>query len=739
MLTAISDIRPNRITDEKDEDYHNRWGRYGIGAWYNIAIHQEWLDRTTRNELFYQNKQWWMQEDIETFLQDESGETRNRIMITINMIRGLIDTYRGNSIAMVVGATAESISPQSITRKEESLQEAMFHTEMAQKMPEFSHVIKEDNAIGNTNKETEQIHENLYVDGLTTAMNDLLTYCARLNDFPDMLPRLAEQLGFSGVAVTNNFEYAGHQRFEVVQSKDYFWDRNARKYDHSDAQGWGNIDYWSPTQVYETCPDLTDDQREMIESYDKRMSATGTNFAFQNGTRTGIPVPTVCWRDTEPMKYGYVINEYGDTIFSRLDFKFDNEEKPKYTSKDAITPPNTPEAKKLMGNAKGNICKRFPDVIRYVQFIPWQSAPDTRTNRKMIPDTVLKWGLLPYQETNVEDYNSSLPPYKVGCWSYINGEAFSPIDDAINPQRFINRIMSVIEQQINNSGGAGPIIDSSAFTTKDEERDATQSMNSSKPVFVDMKGRGVQNMVGQYDTTIKNGSLGMFNLIDAVKGVIRTSTGQNEAMQGESMGQKQAVGVTELMIQRGSIVQQPFYYALEKVMLQCYQAIATRGKRIYIENQRKLVLAVGDEQARFISLSKDMNLEDFRVFVRRSNSYDMLVESGNVILNDLYARQIIDKATFADLYGRATADRIATSLRKMVKTEAEMGRMQAEQEQMNAEQEDQTMQAISDKEEQQQVGIQEQKNIETDKKLNAKLQQIVTKEQAKATYNPKQK
>jgi hypothetical protein len=149
------------------------------------------------------------------------------------------------------------------------------------------------------------------------------------------------------------------------------------------------------------------------------------------------------------------------------------------------------------------------------------------------------------------------------------------------------------------------------------------------------------------------------------------------------------------------------------------------------------VLAVGDEQARFISLSKDMNLEDFRVFVRRSNSYDMLVESGNVILNDLYARQIIDKATFADLYGRATADRIATSLRKMVKTEAEMGRMQAEQEQMNAEQENQTMQAISDKEEQQQVGIQEQKNIETDKKLNAKLQQIVTKEQAKATYNPK--
>ncbi|HEY4481902.1 MAG TPA: hypothetical protein VI489_03530 [Candidatus Brocadiaceae bacterium] len=735
MINTIQDIRPNRITDKKDELYHNRWGRYGLGAWYNIAIHQLWLENTLRNEMFYQNKQWWLKEDVETFLQDESGETRNRIMLTINMIRGLVDTYKGNAIEMVVGANTESISPQSITRKELSLADALFHTELAKKMPQFADTIKEGRPVGNSPQETMQIHENLYVDGLVSSMNDLLTFGSKLNDFEDMLPRLAEQMAFSGLGVTHNFEYSGHQRFEVLQSKDFFWDRNARKYDLSDGSGWGHIDYWSPTQVYETCPDLTEEQRKMIESYDQQMAATGTNVRFINGTRTGIPVPTVCWRDTEPMDYGYVVNEFGDTIFTRVNFKFDNEEKPKYTTENLVEPPNTPEARKLMGGKGKKICKRFPDVIRYVQFIPWQAVPEK--GKKMIPDTILKWGLLPYQETNVEEYNTSLPPYKVNCWSYVNGEVHSPVDDAINPQRFINRVMSVIEQQVNNSGGSGPIFDRDAFSNKDEERDTAQAMDAGKPVFVGLKGRGVQNMIGNYDRTIKAGAYGMFNLVDAVKGVIRTSTGNNEAMSGELQGDRQGAKVTELMIQRGSVVQQPFYYALEKIMLQNYQAIATRGKRIYIENQRKLVLAVGDEPARIITLSRDMNLEDFRVFVKRTNSYEMLVESGNEILNDLYLKQIIDKPTYADLYGRATPDRIAIALRKLVKTEMEMGRMQAEAQKETDAKQEELMQAMIQKQDQKEATTMADKNLDQDKKNHAKLEQIVTKAQATAAYNQK--
>lgn len=737
MITAISDIRPNRLTEVKDERYHNQWGRYGVGAWYNTPLHQRWIAETLLNEQFYQGDQWIVNEDIEIFLKDESNDTRNRLQIVKNMIKPIVESYRGNAIRMDIGATARSISPMSITRKEKSLAENLFHTEVARALPQFSEVIKKGRPVGNTPQETEQIHENVYVDRLVEAMNDLLECVADTNNFDALPVKLALSMAFSGLASVYNFEYNGTQRFKFIQSKDYFWDRNAREPDLSDKVGEGYFEYWSPTQVYETCPNLTKDQREIIENYDKRSSATGNYLSGgNNSSRTGIPVATVFWRDTEVKEYAYVRNRYGDIVFHEINFVEDGETEAKYTTKDVVDPPDTKEARKNIKKGQ-RTCRRFPEVWRYCKFIPWEAAADP--TKKHIPDTVLEWGLVPYQENQLNDYNYALSPIKNYAWSYINGEVISPIKDAISPQRFINRTLSVLDQQVRNSGGTGPIIDTFGMMEQDQERQVVQDMAGSKPVMIDLKGRGVQNTVGTYDTTVKAGSLGMFNLIEGMGQILQEGAGTNDALQGqtENSNGKQAVGFTQLMIQRGSLVQEPFYYAIEMVMLQLYQAIGSRGKRIYIDSEETLVKAVGDDNARAIQLSEDMRLEEFRVFIKRDNSPELLIAAGDELLNFLSERQKIDDTLYADLLGRSTPTQIANAMRSFVKVRMEMSRMQGEEDKKKEAAQEQMAIGLMQKQDQKEEMIMADQNLDKDKQAHNKLEQIVVKAQANAAFSQK--
>lgn len=728
MITAISDTRPNRITDTKDEAYHQRWGRYGVGAWFNDAVHQQWLHKTMRNEAFFQGKTW-TQEDLDFFFRDENNNERNRIAIGVNIMRPMVNQYKGNADSMTIGATARSISPLSTQRKEKSLADQLFYTDVASRAPEYRERLSQTRGIGKDKAETVSIHENLYVDKYTRAINRLMYYSSSLNRFPDKQAVIAEQIATSGLGAMFDFEHAGHLRFDVVQSKDFFWDRNAREWDLSDGSGWGHWQYWSPTQVFEVAPQLSQEQKVAIENWDKRTPPNSIAQADLSGTRTGIPVANVYWRDTEPMEYGYVVNEYGDTVFVRINFATDGN-KPKYTDSDLVAPPQTPEAMRLVG--KKMKTKIYPDVIRYVKFIPWEAVASN--SKEKFPDVVLQWGLMPYQETNFEDYNSVVPPYKVSTWAYLNGQVDAPLDDVADPQRLLNRFISVTEGQASNSGGAGPIFDSSAFTSKDEESEAASNMYNGKPVFANMKGRGVQNMVSNYDLTMKAGTYGMFNAIEAIRNLIQVSTGLNDPMQGQGTGPKQLVGVTELMIQRGSLVQQPFYNAIARIFLGCYQAVATRGKRIYIENRRKLLVAIGDEDAEVLELSRDMLMEDFRVFVKRDNPHEALISAGSQQLMFLLEMGLIDRKLFSSLYGRATPEDVTAALRQHAANMEEIARRQQKQQEEQQQEQGEAIQQMMSEQREEQRRQEARDDLAMDRKHVFKMEEATNKAASNAAY-----
>lgn len=671
-LVTYGGTRPNRITSTKDAEYHGKYARHCVFN-ANNNLHQEFLKKIQVNKNFYIGNQWVDTEDLEEFLKDDTGELRNRLKIVNNIIRPMVEQYRGNAIRMEYNATIKSFSKNAINRRESSFAETMMHFNMAKDVPSLKPMLQRRFGVGDTPEETASIFENTYVDAYIEVMNNLLYYVSQLNDFDAIKFETAIPLALNGIAIVKNFEYAGHQRFKVVDAEHFFWDRSGKKYDLSDCGYWGESVPMEITDVFEQFTGLSDDERIAIEKWSTNgMSLTSSHVgSSSNISSTKVPTFLTYWKDTEKIEYGYVLDEYGYPYLTKINFTWPGEEKPRYTDKDLIQVDSVRQKKVLGGKIKKSI---YVDLIRYCHFIPNEIVGQ---DSKIKNDITLDYGVLDYQETNNIDFHNAKPPYCIYTWGYVDGQVVAPVDDAIDPQRMINRILSVAENQINNSRGAGTILDESVFDGDPKKlSEAQRAMNQSRTVMVNAKGRGIQNVTGNYDGTVRQGTQILFNVIDNLSNYTTRMTGVNEAMQGQQGSPEQLVGTTQLMIQHGSLMQEPFYNAISEIMKRCYQAIASVGKNIYVDNERELAIAVGDSGMSLIKLTKDFKAEDFRCFVKRDNVDAVLISAANNMILQLRQLDLIDDVRAADLFNRSTPEQVSVAMRQYGKEKIEMRRQQ---------------------------------------------------------------
>jgi hypothetical protein len=379
-----------------------------------------------------------------------------------------------------------------------------------------------------------------------------------------------------------------------------------------------------------------------------------------------IPVYEVYWKDCEKRDYGYVLDEYGYPYYTMV-----NHPDSDYTDKDLIEP-ITEEHKESMGKSKKTSI--YIDILRYCILIPQEEISC------ITGDIILDFGISPYQEKNSYSPSNVKFPYKSYAWVYDRGEVLTPLDDVIDPQRFLNRTLSVVESQMANMRGTGSVISKSAVDDRDGEAEINRNINSSKPIFVDTDRVGsVQNAIGTYGTNIGSGTLQMFQVIQSVEQGIQDVTGVNDAMAGTQGGSDVLVGVVEAQIQRGSLVQEPFYWALTSVLTQAYDHMATVGKMIYFDNPRKLTMMIGDKGFQRISITKDHLLQDYRTFIKRSESKEKGVNNGNALLWTLLQGQLIDDKIFSNLFNRSNPEQIADALRRYHKDKTQAANMAASQ------------------------------------------------------------
>lgn len=694
FLIANGEPRPNILTEPKNESYHIRWARYCLGQCNNF-YHNRYINKIKLNKSFFMGQQWILEEDTESFLKDDTNQARNRLTLTNNVITPIVNQYRGNASRMQINAQVKASSPMARNRRNDSLGEMLFKSRVANQPDNpYGKGMREKYPIGKTPIETEQIFDNMFVDTYVRDMNLLVKFISENNRLSAMQPRVAEEICYSGIGVIKGYEYSGNQVFRNIESENFFWDRSGMEYDLSDSAFMGDVYYLAPSEIFEKAPDLSAEEKKAIENYAIQYRSMGVVTGTTNSLNSQlnkyevggrVPVFDVYWRDGEEIEYGYVLDKFGYPYFTRINYVYEGEEKARYTDKDLIQVDSVWAKKYLKGKKKTKI---FREIIHSCEIIPKeimaQSSPDK--DMRKFRDIALSWGPIPYQEVNSLDYVKAKFPYKAYCWGYVDGETMSPLDLAIHPQRFINRVLSITENQVNNSGGTNIFYDKSMVDPQTGESELLRNINQSKPVGMRANGRGMQNAVMPYDRNIKSGTMTLLEVTNIMKQYLQDTTGVNEAMQGGADNPDQLVGVTQLMIQRGSLVQEPFYNAIREVFLGCYQMMASVGKRIYADNERELSIAVGDSGAQVIRITKEMKNEEFSCFVKFSNPEEMLVDKANAELLNLRQLGLIDDPRVAELWGRSTPEDVASAVRAFSKEKIEMARINDEKQSENAKQ-----------------------------------------------------
>lgn len=661
MITETA--RPNRLESIKDEDYHRRYARFCVGQGMGHPHQQSFNINNLVYWNFYKGNQWILSEDLGAFLTDESGGARNRVKWVENLIRPMVLQWIGQAIRMQFNAKAVNISPLSKDRKDEALAEMLLNTAIASTLSgDAAQSFRSQHGVGEDEQETAEIFENIYVDKYTKSVNNLLRWVKEHNDFDSAINQLALYQAITGMSVYKGYEMNGEYIWKVQDPDYFFFDRAAKRPDLKDAHYMGDFSYMLPTDIFERWQNISEQSRMNIERY-----AISNNTSFQSAwnmygvTQGRCPVIETYWKDSEKYEYGYVMEDGYETLVQIGD---------KYKDKDLIIPKNE-NYKKWIG--KGKKKAMYCDILRYCIF-----TPSEITGNEKGKDIIYEYGILPYQEEDcLSPFNISFP-YKVQCWNYFAGEVQSPIHDVISPQRILNRGLSASESMLNNSRGAGTAISKNAVDGQGGEDELLRNINQSKPIIVDDRNMGIQNVVGSYGNTLAAISPAM-DFVAQARVVIQNCTGVNEAMMGTGGKASDLVGVKEIQVARGSLIQEHFYECLANVMLQTYQSVASVGLRIYADSKRKLSLIVGDEESDVIIISKDLLPEAFRVFIHRA-SPDAQSKADSITMGtNLFQLGLLGEAQVAELASLGNIDEVGRLMNQFRKEKmfAQMKQAQA--------------------------------------------------------------
>jgi hypothetical protein len=303
-------------------------------------------------------------------------------------------------------------------------------------------------------------------------------------------------------------------------------------------------------------------------------------------------------------------------------------------------------------------------------------------------------------------------------------------------QRYINRVSSMAEANMNNTRMGGTVIAKGAITNEMPEEDIQRNINVGKAIIIDDNGIGVNNSIGEYHNTGTKDAAEFYKVVDVLKGFSESMTGVNEAMTGSGGGQRELKGVTDAMIERGSLIQEDYYFAMTEILRQSYRCMAQQGKQIYADNPRKLAIMTGDEKASAIIITKDMLNEDFRIDIKRipPEQKQMAMSECTRLFAD--GQGVLDAEGYAKTYWIGTMDDVARELRRSLRKREEMQKKMAEQQKQQQEQQQQEQQGMIQDAKNEKAKQVSNDNDQNDKDRQAKLIDTTIKMTGKNNVKP---
>jgi len=661
LLPLNFEDRPDRYQSDakKDEDYDRRCARYYLSrnetSYINDFRTMYWV-----NKAFAEGNSW-LREDVQTFLEDRSGNALNRIRLSQNVFRPIIEQHRSAILSMSVNATAEAMTSRAKTRREEALGRMKLLSRAANSHPFLKQAVSRNYPVGGDDHETEAIFDNYYQDCVIKAINDMMDIVFAHNRISDRLGDLMYDMDLGGLVCMLCTPHQNVLQWERIDPPDIIWDTASTLDDFSDSEFIAVAPSLSVSQIGERFSP-PDEQMRAIEKL--------TNISSSNLTapvaRRKLPVHYTYWTDITYRERGWVKGDDGLPILATIN----DGDKPQYTDKDLVEPPEEPAVREIFGGKKKR--RETVEVIRYCTMVPREYILAGNVGGETFGDWVLESGVYPLQEKDWFDTSVSKFPVKLQAWNNSGGKVLSPLTDAVTSQRMLNQVLVTFSGLLAQTGGAGAAIDQRAVSQNFPEEKIHTAIKNGETIILDTKGSGVPNAIGYYDNTPKAGLYNLLQVVPFLSGGIKDMTGSTDAVRGKQQGADQAVGVTQMMIDRGLTMQAPLLYAISQLILQVQQFTAEAGKLFYGFNPSKLEEIVGMDETMAILSTTDALLERVRVSVKMDSSRENLIQQGNAQIVTLLQMQQIDGLTASELWGRSNPEQVAQGWRKYqrLRTEA---------------------------------------------------------------------
>lgn len=658
-------FHPDYQSEPKD-DYYINWGRYILyraqTSELNYFRQKSFLNRYFSNGDNNNNYQWIFTDDIDFFLNDESGFPRMRRMLSENIIFPIMRVIKNMAIVNDFEFTLKPMSEYSKRKFDRELRRIQGIGDISKLVGgQVGKHIQDNYPIGDSDFETEKAFKSYYSDDFINGTNCLIRAVSEMNDLDGSTKEwLIEQLFVYGLGVVHDSEHNGYQTFEQLDAPRFIYDPSALRYDLQDGSYMG--DYWmeNPPNLFAQYPDLDDDQRKAINEASKVVTngRQWYNNAWMGNVTGRVRVMRAYWRDNKYRLEGVVRTEYGDELFTAVD-----SENSLYTSDDLLEFSEI-QTKTFRDVLKGKKSRKvLREVIRFVKFVDTVNDPgNTQSNLPLI----LEKGELSNSETNPFAFGRTQFPYKARCFAYLWGVPQGIVDFIIDSQRLINEILSVREQQINSYQPPVTLYDKRIIDPQSGgEVQFRQNIQNGvpTPVLSGVTG-GVPNAVFSKPGT----DLRSLQELDAVKNSIQTAaintTGANQAMLGSAMNELARTNAMQL--QQGNLMQEDIFSALSDIIRQCYQSVATRGRKIYYDNPANLSYSLANDGQREILADMDSLGEQVLVKVSKALPHEKDVEIANQIATEFMMSGVIDKETYGKVINRCTRQELYAEVSRYV-------------------------------------------------------------------------
>jgi len=652
----LHSVKPNRITATKDQDYHLQYARWAFYTSYNQK-HREYLSNNYINLKFYKGDQWILEEDLGAFFEDFSGNIRNRIQVTRNIIKPIVKYLESIAIQTGFYASPKCADDRVFSRRDQELMRLTSLNKITKAFPDFREgVMKRNPMLGSEDMESE----------VTASLNDvlerntslLIKHLYQVVDMEEVVVNIAKYLATTGIGIYKGYNHNMNYVGTHVHPNRFLFDRNAIKKDLSDAEYMGEICISTIPTLMELNPNVDRNifdriERDMMANYNySRFIDMGMELS---GSRT-VNIE-MYWTDVTRHKYAWIQNKHGLLMLTNVSVGEYKDFKP--VPKDMLN-----EDQLEMSHGK-SVIDVDADEIRYCNFIPNELSGNS------VGDVVLDFGPLRYADKDRLNPRNARFPYSVYCYDYEDGVIISPVDDAINPQRMINRMLSIQESSVNNSHGGGSVIDKGFIAnSEDDETELIGKIYRGEPIVGDVQRLGgAGNAIGSYHSNISKDVISIQATIEMYGRGVEGTTGINASMIGTDAASSQAVGIMQGRIAQGSMLQVPFAHAIWKVVKGATVHMCNVGRRIYADNPYLLSTVVGDNIGPIV-MTKQMSLEAMRIVVERTEDEKTEIDKANGVLISLLTAQLVPDTFYGENYNRITMSELSDKLRDFFRQKA---------------------------------------------------------------------